>query len=153
MIKYKEQEYYASLISDDEFIASSDIFKKRDVTIVYPLAKQISRIKNRSLIRNLSYYMYHNGKKVMDYPIEICSVEYSSDSSTGVLMTYYALTQGNKVTNRIGLDKGVSLDDLLYFTDLLDWDRIKDLTLAQYYHQQLEMFDFVLPADEAKAEP
>jgi hypothetical protein len=34
----------------------------------------------------------------------------------------------------------------------MKWEEIKDLTLAQYYHRQLEMFDFVLPAEQERGE-
>lgn len=43
-----------------------------------------------------------------------------------------------------------NLGQVLYFEDLLKWDTIKGLTLGQYYYRRLEMFDFVLPADEEK---
>ena len=40
------------------------------------------------------------------------------------------------------------LSDVIEFNDLLKWDDIKSKSLAQYYYQQLEMFNFALPADE-----
>jgi hypothetical protein len=36
----------------------------------------------------------------------------------------------------------------LFYKDITDWENIKELTLPEYYHQQLEMFNFTLPADE-----
>ncbi|HWQ96592.1 MAG TPA: hypothetical protein VN538_00665, partial [Clostridia bacterium] len=42
-------------------------------------------------------------------------------------------------------------DGVLYNQDIIKWESIKYLTLAQYYHQQLEMFNFALPADDMEA--
>lgn len=50
-------------------------------------------------------------------------------------------------------DGNICLNYLFYYEDMKKWDEIKKLTPAQYFRRQLEMFDFVLPADEAKAEP
>ena len=47
----------------------------------------------------------------------------------------------------------ITFDHFLYIDDFRNWDKIKNLTPAQYLERQLEMFDFVLPADEANAEP
>ena len=47
----------------------------------------------------------------------------------------------------ITLSSDECLDQILFYIDLLNWEQIKDLTLPEYYHQQLEMFNFALPAD------
>lgn len=49
-------------------------------------------------------------------------------------------------------DGKICLNYLFYYEDMKKWNKIKKLTPAQYFRRQLEMFDFVLPADEAKAE-
>lgn len=48
----------------------------------------------------------------------------------------------------IRIDNKLGLSDTLEFVDILKWNEIKDLTLGGYYFQQLEMFNFALPADE-----
>jgi len=45
-----------------------------------------------------------------------------------------------------------NLEQVLYYEDLKKWDQIKHLTLGQYYYQQLEMFNFALPADNTEPE-
>ena len=44
--------------------------------------------------------------------------------------------------------KEISFDMLLYYPDLLQYERIKSLTYGQYIHRQLEMFNFSQPAEE-----
>lgn len=49
-------------------------------------------------------------------------------------------------------DISICWHSLIYKYDFLKWEDIKNLTVGQYIFRQLEMFDFVLPADEAKTE-
>ncbi len=46
----------------------------------------------------------------------------------------------------------VSFNLILFLPDLKKWRSIQDLTPMQYYHQQLEMFNFALPADEPETD-
>ena len=41
--------------------------------------------------------------------------------------------------------------DVLDYYDLIKWNMIRELTLGEYYYQQLEMFNFALPADEPES--
>lgn len=41
----------------------------------------------------------------------------------------------------------LSLDDMLFVPDLRKFSQIKHLTYGQYIHQQLEMFNYVMPAE------
>lgn len=65
---------------------------------------------------------------------------------------YYYLQDPRRDANGFLFPETKSLDQVLFYADLKKWEEIKDLTLGQYYYRQLEMFDFVLPADETKAE-
>ena len=83
--------------------------------------------------------------------MQINSIEFKEAEKANIQW----LKKTNDITDihEVIYDDRFCLDFILFFPDLKKWDQIKHLTLAQYYHQQLEMFDFVLPADEAKAEP
>lgn len=65
---------------------------------------------------------------------------------------YYNDSEGQKRRSEENITPDFCLSGVVFFPELTKWDQIKHLTLAQYYHRQLEMFDFVLPADEAMAE-
>ena len=42
----------------------------------------------------------------------------------------------------------MNLEQILFYEDLKKWHKIKSKTIAQYYYQQLEMFNFALPSEE-----
>ncbi len=49
-------------------------------------------------------------------------------------------------------DKDVTWGNVLFKEDFLNWDKIKELTLSEYFYSQLEMFNFALPADNTEPE-
>lgn len=72
--------------------------------------------------------------------------------STDSIVIHWGAKPGDDISPQaVRYSSDFCVDELLYIPDMRRWDQIKHLTLAQYYHRQLEMFDFVLPADEAKA--
>jgi len=53
----------------------------------------------------------------------------------------------------ISRDAEMSFNLIFYINDIIKWEAIKNLTPMQYYYQQLEMFNFALPADEPTTQP
>lgn len=56
--------------------------------------------------------------------------------------------EGNLRREKYIYDSYYCADQILFYGDMVNWEKIKDLTLPEYYHQRLEMFNFALPADE-----
>ena len=56
--------------------------------------------------------------------------------------------EGTRISRSYIYDTTYCFDQVLFYKDITDWENIKELTLPEYYHQQLEMFNFTLPADE-----
>lgn len=75
-----------------------------------------------------------------------------NDAKDTIVINWRLHEPGTPTSQPARYDDLICLDDVLYVPDIRKWEQIKGLTLAQYYHRQLEMFDFVLPADEAKVE-
>ena len=48
-------------------------------------------------------------------------------------------------------DKNSCFDQILFYNDIISWDSIKELTLPEFYQQQLEMFNFALPSDNSES--
>lgn len=116
-----------------------------------PTSRRIKFFSNRMQIKDISFEIYNFVKfsKTSEKRFLRFIASYNENKESEL---HYLLIPGkNNEPGGYEFRREESLSQILYFNDLLKWDEIKDLTICQYYFRQLEMFDFVLPADEAKA--
>ncbi len=159
-LKLKFPSFYNFLVSDN--VGQSDVFsfleKHKQIFYDDTLEKQLKVFIINDSLEQASLQIY---------PLDYRS-EDSLDSHGGI--NRITITENGKEPHYIfqriiggGVDNpqihvfecdgNICLDYLFYYEDMKKWEEIKSLTPAQYFRRQLEMFDFVLPADEAKAAP
>ena len=98
-------------------------------------------------IENCTYptYNYETGRSNENRRFRNFTYEITNNQEH---MTYYLGTPHGNESGGYLLEDTENLGQILYYEDLKKWDQIKKMTIGQYYYQQLEMFNFALPADE-----
>ena len=148
-LKYKKTEIFAGLIQGH---LNKDFLKQTFQTLM-PEHAEASFLLGCEKIENAWCYLYHLERQETKVKIKIGSVNINEYVSNGRIVLHYSFYSGsNTLTSRTHIDVISSFGKFLFFEDLYKWEEIKGLTLAQYYHRQLEMFDFVLPAEQEHGE-
>ncbi|MEN6594683.1 MAG: P-loop NTPase fold protein [Clostridiaceae bacterium] len=154
-IKCKDVNIYNRLLLGGH--ANESILKviemKYNIKSLSGLYPQITAITDKRKIRKFNFPMYDLTQETTKSAVEILETsEKESDKRKTKYIEYAFIGEQKDDEHHLIESRKANWGRVLFYDDLMKWDSIKDLTLAQYYHQQLEMFDFVLPADEAKAE-
>ncbi len=155
VVKYKNVELYNGFFTNSlnktDFESESTLHIRINNIRLYQ--DWLSSITQREKLKNARFALYSTGGRLI-----LGSAKISAENilSNGGIITHVTFTEegtGQGYEIYFGLDEGESIiwGTLIYKNDLKRWEEIKDLTIKEYYFRQLEMFDFVLPADEAKA--
>lgn len=108
-------------------------------------------LNNKNKIKDIDFYVVESN--VSDYKksrsgVKIDSVDMTySTKGAAFSISYMVNNNGFRNQQRELHFATESLDQILFFQDLMNWEQIKELTLPEYYHQQLEMFNFALPSE------
>lgn len=160
LFKYKDINLYriitsGRVIAESDVLASSQIDKK--LYRFRSLSEKMKELIINKPIYEIWYEVIDNQEVLTKRKIKVkgfqAKLNYRDNKQKLRCEYEYSENGGELRISSDDFEDTYSLKGVLFFEDLKKWDQIKHLTLAQYYHRQLEMFDFVLPADEAKIEP
>lgn len=153
LIKYKYIDLFNTLFSNQDRVDNFSVYIKQELgfTLRSEILERVEKIYDCGIIKLRAFRVIDFDGNFMDGAGNIFSVE--NETKDSVVIKWRLNQPGVPEGHPARYPNTICLDDILYIPDLRKWEQIKDLTLAQYYHRQLEMFDFVLPADEAKIEP
>lgn len=162
-LKYKKVSLYSSfLLHTKDAVNTLEEIKKylpklnKDDALV--LSNQIATINNSNELNNVEFDIYfgnsNSSKSVSDnHGFLIGDVKmliYGNGTKFYQISTRVrgAMRNITYTGNPINMSNEEVLNHVLDHNDLLKWSSIKDMSLGQYYYQQLEMFNFALPSDE-----
>ena len=121
------------------------------------LEDQLLHLSNGTELSKMIFGVYPNPIEVIDrkshvtfFQVETASKEVDKRGNPVILITpRFKDSSTNKmfIGNPEYIDSTDVLSDIIEGNDLVFWNDIKNISLGQYYYQQLEMFNFALPAD------
>lgn len=154
-IKYKDNEVYNNVLR----ITSPN---QRDIsrTIeIYQLngfsdCKAIIDVVNiETVIKDCAYKLFNDAGGVMLKNASIIGVTLSSSNyQSPAIISFLDKNSKENYQWYDGADSRFRWGDAFFVEDIKKWDTIKNLTAAEYFFSQLEMFNFALPADEPATE-
>lgn len=112
----------------------------------------LTSLANDAVLRNAFFKLtYHNETK-KEFHAKITSVDTSTLSNFGTIIIQ-CIAEPGKVTNQILSSEchDFNFGQVLFYEDLVNWERIKEMTISEYIYSQLEMFNFALPADNEES--
>ena len=131
---------------------------KKESTI---LNDQVRRVANPNLLKSIEFGIYNCDVERRDqisgstgFYIGAIRPGFDNNGKKLLLISTRIKSASNDTTfpgTDILLSEREVLNDVLDFNDLLKWGDIQGISLGQYYYQQLEMFNFALPADEPES--
>jgi len=151
VIKYKDAELFNRICKDKTatIIDQGEMFKSQEQKNILATCNNLTNMLHARNIKDFDFVYLADGKTKPDGPIKLVDVE--TLMVKGQLRVHY----GFKATSGINQSEFYfkirdTLSDILFFPDLQQWSILKSLGLMQYYYQQLEMFNFALPADDTE---
>ncbi len=158
-LKFKFPSFYNILISENVDPSDVDKFLEghKQIFIDSTLRGQLEIFMMNDRLEQADFSVYP-----LDYRSELPLDSYGGINSITIKedgekhhFKFQRITGGGvkkKQARIFECDGNICLNYMFYYEDMRKWSKIKKLTPAQYFRRQLEMFDFVLPADETKAE-
>lgn len=159
-LKFKNPDIYSLILSNKEFKSDWDIFLKEKLGKIIDdriiLDKLVllnckDRMKDINFGNIASNIADHKTMRTRNDTF-VQSVEILS-SENGEFFVANCVRKFGGISDAISWTYPAtdSFDQILFFQDLKNWEQIKELTLPEYYHQQLEMFNFALPIEGSEA--
>ena len=143
VLKYKNLELYNTIVSEtvlrdeQEKFLNSQAYLRWHSMEFQCLQTMIKRIP----LRELSLPFKFAGKPVRTDPVTILGT--SRSKSRGELSIQYKLAETDKALEQVTqFREHDSWGGMLYFYDLKNWVRIKDITLAEHFSRRLDHFEF-----------
>lgn len=152
-LKYKEPEFFDKLVVN----SSSDIFA---LLSDYPRIKEF--IENNSWLNESIEHLYET-KHLKDIDM-YCGYDDKGESpcsgkvfivgfNDGSMKIKYLFGEdGFKTwnTRKIDTTETECVDEILFYPDLKNWEKIKNYTYREYLHKQLEMYNFMKEEKESE---
>ena len=163
-LKYRNLTLYSDFISnkklDDDLLIEVRRFVPKSIeTEKKVLDRQLSMLSIPSKLSEKEFAIYPNDINMQEresyMPDKFCIEKINKTHLKGGEEVLNISTKIKNPPNNSypGPDKQLTRGQLLYdvleFNDIIKWLDIRELTLGQYYYQQLEMFNFALPAEES----
>lgn len=150
ILKNKDISLYSELFSEQnveqEFYRK--INKKNRLPSIAEINDFIRAIAKGHALSECSFNVYRaDGQETQELPVHIVGIKKVSAKKYNVEYAYDGEIQPRE-EKLYFRNWEYNWGKVLFFEDLLKWDMISSLTLRQYYFQQLEMFDFVLPIED-----
>lgn len=156
VIKYKSialfNEIFTGTLNETSF-ENDSVLKKRMLQR-RDLQSYLNALKDETIMRNGRFQLVDaNWKQLMPDAKFAGPIERESNGKKTLFLQFVWEQQGSMLEFDIEGEGSIRWNGLIFKNDFYRWEEMKGLTIKQYIYRQLEMFDFVLPADEAKAEP
>lgn len=147
LIKYKYIDLFRGLFSTKRITEEAGAYFKRHLGFALDntLLSELMKIYDSDVIASRAFMVSGASGENLGGGTIISSV---SGDSNNMTIAWNLRNDNANNTHSVIYRQECCFDGLLYNADIIKWDQIKNLTLAQYFHQQLEMFNFALPADE-----
>ncbi len=151
-LKYKHGDTYDLLTSEKEVNENLAEYLKGKLgfNVTRNIFEQIEQLNDKYLIRSKKHSIY-----IVDrLDRSDCRIKSVQIIDTEPNQINFELSIGTNVKDDIVVpyDESANFDRTLFFPDLKSWELVKMMTLSKYIKQQLEMFNFALPADGAPPE-
>ena len=170
-LKYKDGSLYSDFLlhrQNDKYKKSGDnclakvkhYFPDLPKTESTVLSDQLQRLNNTTVLSNVEFGVYpsyidalNRESRTTPFRVEAAIKEYDIRGNARLIITpKFKDSRGNIYTgNREQIDETDVLSDVIEGNDLVKWDGVKNISLGQYYYQQLEMFNFALTADDSES--
>ncbi|MEN6339284.1 MAG: P-loop NTPase fold protein, partial [Clostridiaceae bacterium] len=156
VIKYKNIELFNEIFTgtlnktnfEDDSVLGKRILQRRD------LQSYLSALKDETIMRNGRFSLADTSwKQLLPNAQFRGPIERELKRKRTLFLQFVWEQQGEMTEFDIMGRASFRWNSLVFKNDFYRWEEMKNLTVRQYIFRQLEMFDFVLPADEAKAEP
>lgn len=147
-LKYKHKDIYDLLTSEKEIDVNLAelLVKKLGFNVTRNIFEQIEQLNNKDNIGSKHHDIFISDK--LDRSgCSIKGVEIINREPKQIKLDLSIGTNAKDDTS-VFYNEGVNLGRTLYYPDLILWDHVKSMSLPKYIKQQLEMFNFALPADE-----
>ena len=167
-MKYKKASLYSDFLlnkrSEKNYLIETKKYTPEMVeTDKTVLSEQLQMISNYAPLTSIIFtpryaQVERTNRELRDNSFLIEKVEELRKSSGENILRFSTRRKGLTSKNSylgedVEMNKNMVLFDVLDYNDVRKWLKIRDLTLGQYYYQQLEMFNFALPADEPTTQP
>lgn len=153
-VKYKSPSKYSELVTENGVNElTSSIKRIIDIPMDQVLLKQLRFLNSKEPLSSSVSTVYLHGQVGIEQLVSHGLGESSEifEPESEFIIKKFQIPIHVREELFMSLIEGgcdVSINLTLFVQDLMRWDEIKHLTPMQYYHQQLEMFNFALPADE-----
>lgn len=140
--KYKQPLRFDEWINDKDSEIAFPVLPEQENRLPAILHDQIEMLCNQDPISSVLFCI----RQLSDDPLEDGAkiiVETSNTSEDGEDVAYVNYDYEENIIDYIPLEKRGDLSGVLFVPDLLNWKKIKNLTLKQYYSQKMEMFNFL----------
>lgn len=146
VIKYKYLELFKGLFFGKSITEEASSYFKRHLgfDLDFKLRSKLMMIYDSKAISSRAFRLAGSNGENLGGGMTINSVSGDENNFT---VAWNLGESYQKQTQKVNYRQECIFDGILYIQDIIKWEEIRHLTLAQYYHQQLEMFNFALPAD------
>lgn len=153
LLKYKYVGIYSTITSERKITQEFGQYFRNGLGFDLPseIREKLNILNQKERIKSNNWVAYDAYGEKLGGGVPIQSIK-QIDERRGVQIQWIFKRQGFPYSQAANYGKNTNLENIIFFEDMLKWEEIKDLTLAQYYHRQLEMFDFVLPAEQEHGE-
>lgn len=145
VLKYKNLELYNTIVSEtvlrdeqEKYLNSQTYLRRHSMEL-----QCLQTMIKRTPLRELPLPFEFAGKPGRTDPVLILAANRSTRRITGELSIQYRLAETDNAPDEIAqFREHDSWGGMLYFYDLKNWTKIKDITLAEHFSRRLDHFDF-----------
>ena len=148
LLKFKYNNFFSDLTSEKPInLNGMDLNKYLQTQLGFQpdeLLKELTnKLISRRTIHDTSHSIFIDNREERNGAIIVNVEDSSIDTKRRIKISWKTDMQINRVTYDDYVN-GVSFDLNLFFEDLVQWERIKNMSLARFFSNQLEMFDFTV---------
>jgi len=157
-LKLRHRDVYNTILTNVKYTGNWEKYLRDQLELIIDeqvIMQKLVFLNNKRKIKDVNFNIVESN--IVNYEskratLVITAIEKSSTFNRKFfLVRCLEMIEGHYISRTYTYESTYCCDQVLFYKDLIEWERIKDLTLPEYYYQCLEMFNFSLPADDIES--